>query len=159
MEVEMSTIERWTVNSNGNWVGVDGGGVRATVYSNRDGTWSAIWNDAPGETRRLNGKFDRADEAQEALEIAEREGPHSQRWRPRDDSWVERKKGGGYYREVKGMIVSVKLAKSNSWYAAKQGALLGENGSPAWHPTAKDACRAVDEFAAGTGRWQWITSQ
>jgi hypothetical protein len=71
MGVDMSTIERWIQNNNGNWVGVDEDGVRATVYANSDHTWSAVWNGGNGETRRLNGKFDRADEAQEALEIAE----------------------------------------------------------------------------------------
>src|SRR5437762_7957641 len=122
----MSTIERWIENTNGNWVGIDGGGVRATVYTNKDGTWSAVWNGAPGETRRLNGKFSRAEEAQEALELADREGPGSQKWRPRDDEWIERKKGDGFYRKVNGVIVSVKLAKSNSWYATKEGALRSE---------------------------------
>ena len=154
----MSSIDRWIENSKGNLVGIDGGDVRVTVYSNDDGTWSAIWNEPAGETRWLNGKFDSADEAQEALELAECEGPHSQRWRPKDDEWISSKKGG-FHRKVGGMIVSVKRAKSNSWYAVKIGALLGENGSPSWHPTAEAACRAVDEFDAGIGPWQWITPQ
>jgi hypothetical protein len=158
MRVDMSTIEKWIQNNNGNWVGIDGGGVRATVYVNSDGTWSAVWNGEYGDARRLNGKFDRADEAQEALEIADREGPGSQKWRPKDHEWIPRNKGG-FHRKVNGMIVSVKPAKSNSWYAAKQGAILGENGSPTWYPTAEDAQRAVNELAAGTKRWQWIICQ
>jgi hypothetical protein len=157
----MSTIEKWMENHNGNWVWVDGSeGVRATVYANHDGTWGAIWNRAlDGMPRQLRAKFGCANDAQQAVEIADREGSGSLKWWPRDDEWIESKKGG-FYRKVHGVIVSVKQAKSKSWYAVNMtGALLGENGSPAWRASAEDSCRAVDEFAARTGHWQWIMRQ
>lgn len=150
--------EKWIENSKGNWVWVGSDRVCATVYGTHDGMWGAIWNGAAdGRPRRLKGKFDYAEDAREAVQIADLEGEASSKWYPPDDEWLKSKKGG-YYRKVNGAIVSVKQAKSKSWYAVSmEGALLGLNNRAAWFPTAEEACKSVDEFAADIGAWHWIT--
>jgi hypothetical protein len=152
--------EGWMVNSKGNWVWVDHFiGVRATVYRGADGLWGAIWNGAKDHrTRRLKGKFEDAQEAQSSLVVADLEGELSDRWWPPDDEWLESKKGG-YYRKINGAVISVKRAKSGSWYVVQAGVLLGRGGSPAWFATADQARTAADEFATGRGGYSWVFRQ
>ncbi len=150
--------EKWIENSKGNWVWVSSDRLRATVYGTHDGMWGAIWNGAvDGRPRRLKAKFECAEDARETVEIAALEGAASPKWYPPDDEWLKSKKGG-YYRRVNGEIVSVKQAKSKSWYAVSMGgALLGVNDRPVWFRTADEAAKAVTELAAGMGDWHWIT--
>lgn len=156
----MDMIEKWIENCKGNWVGVGFGCIHATVYAIDDGMWGAIWNGAAdGRPRRLKEKFDSAEDAQAAIEVAADEGEESERWWPSDDTWMKRK-GGGFYRKVEGMIVSVKQARSKSWYAVCMGgALLGQHRRPVWFTTAEEACKAVDALDAGRGNWSWIGRQ
>lgn len=148
------------INSNGNHVWVLGGGVRATIYQTRDGRWGGIWNGAAdGKARRLKGTFDDAEDAVLAIELADQQGEHSARWHTPDDQWKKRK-AGGYYKKVKGTIVSVKQAKSGSWYAATMnGAFLGQDGDPTWFNTAEEAVRAVEARLAGSVDYAWISRQ
>jgi hypothetical protein len=152
----MTVSDEWIENNNGNWVWVGLDGIRATVYTTGDGMWGAIWNGPDGKPRRLKEKFGCAEDAQSAIETADREGSRSQKWWPPDDEWIKSKKGG-YYRKVKGMVVSVKQAGSKSWYAVRMGgALLGQDGRPMWFTTAEEARRAVNDSAAGRGTRSWI---
>jgi hypothetical protein len=147
----------WIENPNGNWVWIRCGELVATVYATDDNEWCAIWNGAAdSSSRRLKGKFDCAEDAQEEVEVADGEGEESPKWHPPDDQWIERK-GGGYYRKVNGLVVSVKQAKSKSWYAVRMGGgLLGRSGRTSWFSTAEKACRAVDELNAAGGDWRWM---
>jgi hypothetical protein len=153
----MSTIEKWMENHNGNWVWVDGSeGVRATVYANHDGTWGAIWNRTlDGMPRQLRAKFGCANDAQQAVEIADREGSGSLKWWPRDDEWIESKKGG-FYRKVPGVIVSVKQAKSKSWYAVNMAVRCSEKmevrrGAPALKIAAEEWTSSQPAPVIGNG--------
>jgi hypothetical protein len=152
----MNFNEGWKANSNGNFVWLGFGRLRATVYVRDDGTWGGIWNDASdGRPRRLKGTFDTPEEAQSAIESGDLEGDESDCWCPADDEWQERKKGG-FYRKVNGVTVSVKQAKSKSWYAVRMGgARLGENGYIKWFSTAEEACNAVDALTRGHGAYCW----
>jgi hypothetical protein len=137
-------------------------GVVATVYS-RSGTlqiedeWGAIWNGAAdGKPRRLKGKYPSADEAISAVETAITEGERSPRWWPPECEWRETKKGG-YYRKHNGATISVKQAKSGSWYAINMhGALLGQFGRSTWFGTPAEARDAVDAVTRGSSAWTWI---
>jgi hypothetical protein len=148
----------WIANRNGNWVWIDSGELLATVYATDNDVWGAIWNGAAdGSPRRLKERFDCAGDAMEALEIAVDEGEGSPKWRQPDDQWIERK-GGGYYRKMDDVPVSVKEAKSKSWYAVRMGGeLLGQHGRASWFATAEEACNAVDALDRGSGSWCWIT--
>lgn len=151
----------WIENSNGNWVLV-GNGVEATVYSTpakmyETCDWGAVWNGAQdGKPRRLKGKYQSADEAMSALEAAITEGERSPRWWPPECEWRETKKGG-YYRKHNGATISVKKAKSGSWYAINMhGALLGQFGRSTWFCTPAEARDAVDAVSKGSNAWTWI---
>ena len=150
--------EKWIENGNGNWVWVGPDGVSATVYATHNG-WGGVWNGpADGRPRRLNAKGEDAEEGMSLIEEAVSQGDASLMWSPPDEEWKERKKGG-YYRKVNGAVVSVKQARSGSWYAVHDGDLLGQSGSPMWFITAKEACTAVDDLDAGSGLWHWIARQ
>jgi len=149
----------WIENNKGNWVLRGDGVVYATVYATNSG-WGAIWNGGgDGVARRLKAKFEDAGEAIDALESAAMEGDASAKWYPPDEGWKERKKGG-YYRKVHGAVVSVKQAKSGSWYAVHMdGGLLGQSGRPMWFHAPDEVCKAVDELDDGSDVWHWITRQ
>jgi hypothetical protein len=151
--------EGWIENSNGNFVWVECGEVRATVYACGD-MWGGIWSGAmDGQPRRLKGKFARPEDAQAAVEKADHQGERSELWWPPDSKWLPTKKGG-YYRKINGAVVSVKQSKSGSWYAVHMnGALLGQHGSPEWFSTAEEARKAVAALAAGSGTYSWIRRQ
>jgi hypothetical protein len=50
---------------------------------------------------------------------------------------------------VDGATISVKQAKSGSWYAVGMDGLLGQGGRPIWFNTSDEARKAVDRFAGG----------
>jgi hypothetical protein len=147
-------------NENGNWVLAFDGSVEATVYATADGQWGAIWNGASdGKARRLKGKYDQANHACDAVDLAIEEGEKSLRWWPTDDQWQMAKKGG-FYRKINGLTVSVKQAKSGSWFAVNAaGGFLGKNGRPTWFSTEKEALAAVDTLAVSGGGWRWVASR
>jgi hypothetical protein len=152
-------LDRKTETENGNWVLLDDGLV-ATVYKAGD-EWGAVWNGAPdGKPRRLPGKRPSSDETIAAAEAAIAEGERGlRRWPPECD-WRQNKKGDGFYRMHNGLTISVKQAKSGSWYAINlHGALLGQGGRPTWFAAAAEARNAVDRFADGTGTWTWGARQ
>jgi hypothetical protein len=85
------------------------------------------------------------------------EGEDDPRWEALECGWKKTKKGGGYYRKQEGMTISVKQAKSGSWYAVNMvGALLGQAGRTTWFPTAEQAREAVDALLGGNYNWCWI---
>jgi hypothetical protein len=55
--------------------------------------------------------------------------------------------------------VSVKRAKSGSWYAATDGALVGQRGQPIWFADEHAARTAVDQLEHRCGGWEWIELQ
>ena len=146
----------WKETENGNWVLLDDG-VVATVYK-AGNEWGAVWNGAPdGKPRRLVAKLPSSDETISAAETAIAEGERSLRWWPPECDWRQNKKGDGFYRKHNGLTISVKQAKSGSWYAINlHGALLRQGGRPTWFASAAEARNAVDGFADGIGTWTWV---
>jgi hypothetical protein len=147
--------EGWTENSKGNWVLRDDGDLEATVYK-AGSEWGTVWNGArDGSARRLKAKHATAEEAMAAAESAIAEGSNSIKWWPPDEQWQQSQKGG-YYRKHDGQLISVKKAKSGSWFATNGSASLGRYGRTAWFPTAEEARAAVDAFASGASEWHWV---
>jgi hypothetical protein len=153
------SIDRWVENAKGNYVAFGDGGVIGTVYRKQNGHWSAIWNgETDGMPQRLKGEYSSAEEVQEIIEQTDRDGVYPDRWYPPDCEWQPRK-GGGSYRKLHGSIVSVRQARSGSWYAAMQGALLGQCGKPTWFTDQHEAMTAVDQSQHRRGGWEWIRQQ
>jgi hypothetical protein len=139
--------DSWRENSNGNWLLIEDGELEATVYKTDLG-WGSVWNGAlDGKPRRHKGKHPTAEEGMAAAEVAIAEGANSIYWWPPDDRWQTTKKGDSYYRKHNGQLISVKKAKSGSWYAATNSASLGRYGRTTWFPTAEEARAAVEAFA------------
>jgi hypothetical protein len=147
----------WRETGNGNWVLPAIEGIEATVYAASESKWGVVWNGArDGQPRRLKQKFDSAEDACHAAEAAMHEGEQSLRWWPTDDQWQKAKKGGAY-RKLNGLVVSVKQAKSKSWYAVNSvGGLLGQGGRASWFGTEDEARAAVNAMASGSSHWSWV---
>jgi hypothetical protein len=77
------------------------------------------------------------------------------KWWPPDDQWMPTKTGG-YYRRLNGDVISVKKAKSGSWFVTNGSAFLGRYGRTSWFATDAEARNAFDAFADGGGDSQWI---
>jgi hypothetical protein len=152
--------EGWRETSNGNWVLLGIEIVEATVYATADCRWGAIWNGAlDGKPRRLKAKLDTAEEACRAVETAIEEGDWSEMWWPPEDQWQKGKKGN-CYRKVNGITVSIKQARSKSWYAVNSaGGRIGFCGRTSWFATEAQARSAVDALASGIGEWRWVMPQ
>jgi hypothetical protein len=146
----------WIETDNGNWVLIESDELVATVFTYSDGDWGAVWN-GPSGPRYLKARCDSVEEAQSLLEQAIKKGGKSPLWRPDDNQWTESKKGG-YYRKVDGATVSVKQAKSGSWYAVGMGGMLGQGGHPIWFKTVEEAREAVNRFAACDSSVQFVGS-
>jgi hypothetical protein len=145
----------WRENGNGNWILVGDDGVEATAYSTDNG-WGAVWNGAEdGKPRRLKAKYPSSDETIAAVEAAILEGKGSMRWWPPEDQWQLTKKGS-YHRKHKGLMISVKKARTGSWFVTNGSASLGQYGRTTWFITDAAARAAVDAFASGTGDWHWV---
>jgi hypothetical protein len=147
----------WCETVNGNWVLVGSDGIEATVYA-AGPDWGAVWNGAAdGKPRRLKKKFETSDRAISAVETAIAEGKDSMRWWPPDEEWQSTRKKDGWYRKHKGLVCSVKKAKSGSWYATNSaGALLGQGSRATWFATDGDARAAVDALTRGSSAWAWV---
>jgi hypothetical protein len=78
------------------------------------------------------------------------------KWWPPDEQWQQARKGG-YYRKHNGQVISVKQAKTGSWFATNGSASLGRYGRTTWFPTAEEARAAVDAFTNGFGESQWVS--
>jgi hypothetical protein len=149
--------QEWKENAKGNWVLIEDG-VTATVYSTENG-WGAVWNGAAdAKPRRLKMKSQSAEETMCIVESAIAEGERSPRWEALECGWKKTKKGDGYYRKHRGVTVSVKQAKSGSWYAVNMlGARLGQANCTTWFRTAERAREAVDALLGGDYNWCWTT--
>jgi hypothetical protein len=152
------SIEKWVENAKGNLVAVGDDRVIGTVYRTDDGCWSAVWNKAADRPLRLKGKRRSAEEVQDTIERAESVGIDPDKWYPPDSEWQPRKEGG-HYRKLSGAIVSVKQARSGSWYATMSGALLGQGGEPTWFANEHEAMAAVDQSERRRGDRAWIRKQ
>ena len=147
----------WHETESGNVALIEDGELEATVY--RAGpSWGAVWNGAAdGRPRRMKQKCDDPETAMSSVETAIAEGKDSMRWWPPDDEWQKTKKGG-FYRKLNGLTVSVKQAKSGSWYAVNSaGEFLGNGGRTTWFSTDNEARAAVNAIAAGCGDWTWVS--
>jgi hypothetical protein len=148
--------DRWVENDNGNLVWICSGEVIATVFTYSDESWGAVWNGSEdSEPRFLKARCDSAEEALSLLEDAIEEGDESPMWWPLGNQWTQSKKGS-FYRKVDGAIISVKQAKSGSWYAVGMDGMLGQGGRPMWFNSAAEARKAVDRFALGNSGMQLI---
>lgn len=145
----------WKEASTGNWVLVGDDGIEATVYQ-AGSDWGAARNGAPdGKVRRLKAKHKSPEETMAAAEAAIAAGAGSRLWWPPDDQWLPTKKGG-YHRKHKGATISVKRAKSGSWFVTNGSATLGRYGRTTWFSTDAEARSAADAYAGGFGEWQWV---
>lgn len=124
----------WIENSNGNYVCVFGENDLMTVFENRNGKWSGIYDD-----KILKIPHESPEEAMEAMErfylgaieLAEKI----------NRGWQTAKKGGNYKKNNKG-TVTIKEAKSGKWY-------ITVNGRPVkdlWLNTEEDAVRKANEL-------------
>jgi hypothetical protein len=139
----------WRETDNGNYVLIEGGDLVATVFSKDGESWGAVWNGAAdGKPRFLKARCDSAEEAQALLEDAI-EGGDEARWWPIDNQWTLSKKGDPYRRVEGAGAITVKRAKSGSFFACGADGLLRQGGKPMWFPTAAAARAAVDRYAAG----------
>jgi hypothetical protein len=156
-EYESEYEDDWREISNGNWVLLGTEGIEATVYETNDGRWGAVWNGASdGRPRWLKAKLDSADEACRAAEIAIEEGDSSRMWWPPEDQWKTSKKGS-CYRTVDGLAVSVRQARSKSWYAKNAaGGFVGVGNRVSRFATEAEAQKAVDALASGRDDWAWV---
>jgi hypothetical protein len=153
------SIDRWVENAKGNLVALGNGSVIGTVYRTHGGRWSGVWTGGTeGQPLRLKGEYWSPKAVQEVIERTERDGMDPDRWYPPDHKWQSAKKGG-YYRRLFGSTVSVKQAKSGSWYATTNGGLLGRRGQPVWFIDGREAMAAVDQSEDRRGSWEWIRQQ
>jgi hypothetical protein len=150
--------DEWVQNDNGNWLWIDDDQLIATLFTYSDGSWGAVWNNSEdGEPRFLKARCDSAEEAKSLFYDAIEEGDQSPLWWPAGNQWTESKKGS-YYRKVDGATISVRQAKSGSWYAVGMEGLLSQGGRPLWFKTADEARKAVDRFALGHSGMRLIGS-
>jgi hypothetical protein len=153
------SIDRWVENSKGNHVALGNGGVIGTVYQTPDGGWSGIWSGgADGPPQRLKGEYCSVEEVQQIIEQTERDGMDPAEWHQPDGEWRQAKKGG-YYRRLFGSVVSVKQARSGSWYATMDGTFIGQRGQPTWFADEHASRAAVDQSERRCGAWEWIRRQ
>ena len=145
----------WKESATGNWLLVGDAGIEATVYQ-AGSDWGAVWNGASdGKSRRLKAKHESPEETMAAAEAAIAAGEGSRLWWPPDHQWLPTKKGV-FYRKHNGMVISVKQARSGSWFATNSSATLGRYGRTTWFSTDAEARSAADAYAGGLGEWQWI---
>jgi hypothetical protein len=157
-EIYMS-IDRWIENAKGNHVALGDGRVIGTVYQTKEGRWGGVWSgEADGQPQRLKGEYWSAEEVQEIIQQTDRDGMDPDQWYPPDGEW-QQAKNGGYYRRLLGSIVSVKQARSGSWYATMNGALIGQGGLPTWFADERAARAAVNQSENRGGGWEWIKRQ
>jgi hypothetical protein len=127
----------WTTNSKDNKVLLDYDSVIATVFHKEDDTWGAVING-----QLLVGSADSAEDMMEHVQEVLLQ-PDKARYVPPKGAWL-RSKAGGYYKRTVGGTVSVKQAKSGSWYATSQAGMLPSPEKPRWFATAAEAMRFAD---------------
>jgi len=125
----------WTENNNGNYVAEDEDYEKITVFIDKTGQWRGI-----REERITEFGYPTAEEAMSAIEknqvdfVRIRVRADTTDWRPA--------KKGGFYRLRHDQIITVKQAKSGSWYISIQGKLV-ENR---WFQTSEEAARCADSL-------------
>jgi hypothetical protein len=153
------TIVKWVHQADGNWAWTNSTDVFGTAYvSGGKGCFS--WSGKGIHRYLLRAKFDCAQDACLATEKVfplEDEGL---------EEWFE-SKNGGYFWKGDRVVVYVRQAEPNHWYAVRHdGKVLGRRGAVVWFGTAVEACKAVhkerytpthpDPFAATDENWCWV---
>jgi hypothetical protein len=127
----------WSTNSKGNKVLLDYDSLIATVFHKDDDTWGAIING-----QLLVGSAVSAEDMMEHVQEVLLH-PYKARYVPPKGTWL-RSKAGGYYKRAHGTTISVKQAKTGSWFAASREGMLSVGGKARWFATAEEAMRFAD---------------
>ena len=129
----------WTEKDNGNYIYILDSSVMTVFKKKGSVGWGGVYEDD-----FLKGSYDTPEEAQKELERFVFKG-ESRLAKSIPSGW-QASKNGGYYRNIPSGIVSVKKAKSGSWYiTGPQGTIL-EN---TWLETAEEAKKKAFEFYIG----------
>jgi len=126
----------WYESNNGNYVHSISKGDVMTVFKNKNGEWSGIY-----EGKFLRGSYDDPEEAKERMERWIIGGDSSLQAPPRNLGWQLAKKGG-FYKNAKGGIAAVKQAKTGKWYISIDGDLV----QGVWLNTQEEAMQKADEY-------------
>lgn len=140
--MKYSKYGEWQKNSNGNYVLIDSGECRATIFPDNDSLigWRARLSDCL------------LTESSHSIEYMQELVEQTLRWprrdweccRPRGSAW-KTNKTGGLYKQTKAGNITIKRSKSGSWYAASHEGLLPCRESPRWFVTQDEAKCYVDE--------------
>ncbi len=131
--------DEWITNPKGNRVWVQGGSHVATVFSKNDGGWGAVIGGL-----LLAGQAKSAEDMMARVEDVLLQ-PDKARYVLPKGAW-QRTKAGGYFKKTNGGIISVKQAKSGSWYATSQHGMLPSPEKPKWCKSAEEAMQFADSI-------------
>lgn len=126
----------WYENENGNYVHSISKGDVMTVFKKSDGEWGGIY-----DGKFLRGSYDTPEEAQERMEKWIIDGDSKLEAPPRILGWQPAKKGG-FFKNTKGGILTVKQAKTGKWYISIGGGLI----KGVWLNTPEEAKKKADEY-------------
>lgn len=124
----------WIENNNGNYVCIFGEDDLMTVFENKNGKWSGIYDD-----NLLKVPHSSPEEAMEAMERFYLGA--TELVQKINSSWDTAKKGGKYKQNSQG-TVTVKQAKSGKWYITVNGILVKD----LWLDTKEDAIIKANEL-------------
>lgn len=121
----------WHECDTGSFITSDGGET-AVIFERRDGRWGIVANDVFAK-----GSYDTAHAAAVAYETDDVAWDTPQ-------GWAMNKKGTGWWRKDRcAGILSVKQAKSGSWFWLRAG-----DEPHGWFPDRRSAQSAADHYAA-----------
>lgn len=125
----------WTENNNGNFVAEDDDCEKITVFLDKNGRWRGIRDEHITDCGYAT--------AEAAMSAIDKKEVDFVKIRPRADTtdWKPAKKGG-IYRLQHRHIITVKQAKSGSWYVSVDGKLVENN----WFQSADLAARCADSL-------------
>ena len=122
--------EEWKESQNGNFYRPLDDGTNVTVLLCKDGRWRGI-----SDERITDESFDSSEEAMSAID----QGDVSfVPFRPRDTGWKAAKRGG-LYRQVHGIIYTIKQSPKGNWFVMDGDTLVKNH----WFPTADAAKKYV----------------
>lgn len=126
----------WYENSNGNYVYSISKGDVMTVFKNKDGEWSGIY-----DGKFLRGSYEDPEEAKDLMEKWIIDGDSNLEAPKRYLGWRPSKKGG-FYKNAGGGLVTVKQAKTGKWYITIDGDFV----QGVWLNTADEAKAKANEY-------------
>jgi len=125
----------WTENSNGNFVTEDDH-FKTTVFLDKRGQWRGIRDE-----HITDSGYETAEEAMAAIDS---EQVDFIKFRPRVDTtdWKPAKRGG-FYRLRNDRIITVKQARTGTWYVSVDGRLV----EGYWLKSSEAAIRCADSLS------------